>query len=315
VETDWEEGRCPVCDANAPRLFREVPTHPRGEKSMRVVRCTACEALYANPRPTEAALGRWYVQNYCCNQFYPRGGGAPSLRDRLFNALFVRGRDQARIKFLTEHLPEVGPHTRVLDFGCGAGSFLCALREQCGCRVAGIESAPALVRRLRDELHVPAGATLAELREPDPLPFDVITLCHALEHLYEPTRTLRQLRAAAHAQTRLIVEVPHAESWPARRFGAAWLGWDAPRHLSHFTPSSLRAVLARSGWRATEPVFPNQAIGLTYSLAAQLGFEWLNDMHGHLYKILALYSLLAPAGAWLSRAGKNDMMIVVAVPA
>ena len=44
-----------------------------------------------------------------------------------------------------------------------------------------------------------------------------------------------------------MVQVPNIDSWEARAFGSYWFGLEIPRHLSHFSPRSLRKLMHLSG--------------------------------------------------------------------
>jgi hypothetical protein len=65
----------------------------------------------------------------------------------------------------------------------------------------------------------------------------------------------------------LIVEVPNAGGLGARLFGRAWSGLELPRHLSHFTPETLGAVVARAGgqvvwsWHQAKPRYYLWSLG------------------------------------------------------
>src|SRR5262249_17365759 len=52
---------------------------------------------------------------------------------------------------------------------------------------------------------------------------------------------------------KLVISVPNIDSLPFRWFGRHWFGLELPRHLTHFTPGSLLAMLQRCGF-ATEPI-------------------------------------------------------------
>lgn len=78
---------------------------------------------------------------------------------------------------------------------------------------------------------------------------DAIVLRHVLEHSYRP-REVFDLAFEAGVKTCLII-VPNCESSLARRFGKYWYYLDPPRHLFHFTESSLIRLGELSGYRAT----------------------------------------------------------------
>ena len=50
----------------------------------------------------------------------------------------------------------------------------------------------------------------------------------------------------------MIIAVPNHESKDAEVFGADWAAYDVPRHLWHFSPSTLRQMVGQAGFRVTE---------------------------------------------------------------
>jgi len=52
---------------------------------------------------------------------------------------------------------------------------------------------------------------------------------------------------------KIVIAVPNIDSLAFRWFGQDWFGLELPRHLTHFTPTSLLQMLQRCGF-ATEPI-------------------------------------------------------------
>jgi hypothetical protein len=75
---------------------------------------------------------------------------------------------------------------------------------------------------------------------------------------------------------RLVVSVPNIQSLQARLFGPHWFHLDMAHHLHHFTPGSLRLLLARHGFAVERMGFayPEMEIaGLIQSALNRAGFE------------------------------------------
>jgi SAM-dependent methyltransferase len=137
---------------------------------------------------------------------------------------------------------------RLLDFGCGAGKFLQQMHAA-GCQVVGVDMLDRVVQRIREELKLPAVA--GDLTSPElaPSSFDVVTMRQSLEHVHDPLEVLRQARRLLVPGGKLMVWVPNLESVPFRWFGSAWFGLDLPRHLTHFTPATLRRTVGEAGFQ------------------------------------------------------------------
>ncbi len=141
---------------------------------------------------------------------------------------------------------------RLLDVGCGDGSFLLAARDA-GWKVMGTELNPRPARSLGlDVRH-----TLDHIAHPER--FDCVTMWHSLEHMKDTKSTLLSIAGLLAPQGHLIIAVPNNGSLQAKMFGSKWLHLDVPRHLYHFDPGSLRFSLenagfhvCRSGYHETE---------------------------------------------------------------
>ena len=136
------------------------------------------------------------------------------------------------------------PGGQLLDVGCGAGVFLKRM-EDLGWTATGVESDPAAaaVAKSRGVEVIQAIDALGRRR------FDAITLHHVIEHLHDPAAVVRELGGHLEAGGRVVVVTPNIESAGRRRFRAAWVAWDPPRHLWLFGLRSLTALLERAGYR------------------------------------------------------------------
>jgi ubiquinone/menaquinone biosynthesis C-methylase UbiE len=75
--------------------------------------------------------------------------------------------------------------------------------------------------------------------------FDLVTLWHVLEHLSDPSSVMCEIYRILKPQGLLMLEVPNFDSLPSSLFGNAWFTLEAPRHLYHFTPKTVSALLKK----------------------------------------------------------------------
>lgn len=299
-----EHAPCPLgCSArDASVLVSRDRQHGLGG-TFPVVRC-ACGLLRTQPRPTRAAIGRYYPRAYAPY-------GAPRAEHGLLPAAQARtGTAQARRFGRHELIPSAAPG-RALEVGCAGGHFMRELRAR-GWDVWGIETSPEAAERARAQGFEVECAPLEDARGFD-LQFDLIVASHSLEHLHEPLLGLQRLHTWARPGAWLSVAVPDASSLLFRQFGAAWYDLDVPRHLFHFTPATLRALLIRAGWQ------PQRLRGqaTVNSLAGTLG-NWLVDRDrrrlGSALQALPrssgrARSLLRPLGSLLAALGQSGRMV------
>jgi SAM-dependent methyltransferase len=238
LPSPWEETGCLLC--NSPRWAPLLRAPDAGQDAsglwFTVVRCLDCGLCFTNPRPPVEAMPRFYPAVYAPHRLPRRKAGQ---RRRLLAGCRRQRKER-------HSLPWHG-QGRLLDFGCGGGSYLERMHRQGWC-VTGLDVSPAAVQRVREELGLRAlVGTLPHPHLP-PAGFDVITMWHSLEHVHQPLLVLREARRLLAPGGKVIVAVPNIDSLQFRWFGSAWYGLDLPRHLTHFTPDTLKAMLQRAGF-------------------------------------------------------------------
>ena len=274
---DRECVACALCGSRDHRPVltgRDVRRRVPGDYSL--VRCNDCGLVFVNPRPTRAAIERYYPPNYA-----PHAPGAPSRAEAIYYRLFRR--------------VGVAPGARVLDVGCGGGKFLLFLRER-GYRVAGVEPNAAVARALRErfDLETHAGE-IAEAGLPDGA-FDVVTFWWVLEHTHEPLEALRQAHRVLRPGGRVVVALQNFASLGRLTFGRDWHHIDIPGHLYQFEPRSLARALEEAGFRVLRMRQDLLAKDFAPSLGYRLGLK--DSLDWWLPNLLALPFDVA---AWAAR--------------
>jgi 2-polyprenyl-3-methyl-5-hydroxy-6-metoxy-1,4-benzoquinol methylase len=99
-----------------------------------------------------------------------------------------------------------------------------------------------------------------------------VTAFHVLEHVPDPVAVARRMLEWLTPDGLLIVETPNAGGLGAGLFGGAWAGLELPRHLSHFTPATLAAVIEKAGGRVVWTWHQAKPRTYLWSLSA-----WLRD--------------------------------------
>ena len=287
---------CPLCggrDVATLGWLRDVALGVPGTFSL--ARCRGCGLLHQNPRVREDELERAYPDNYPAHardaevpRMLRRDG--PAVRWALATWLGYRHLDApdaspgarawARLhrRRIRENFPPWIGGGRLLDVGCATGRFLHQMRAVGWC-VAGIEIDPVAAAK--------AAAVTPEIFVGDPIDapfadgsFDVVTSFHVLEHLPRPLHALRRMLGWLAGGGLLIVEVPNAGGAGGRLFGRYWSGLDFPRHLVHFTPATMAAMVERAGGRVAAVTHRTKPRYLTRSLR-----HWLRDQPGRRHRV------------------------------
>ena len=238
---------CPACGGESGKIVLEhcidVLHECPGEWSL--VECTGCGLISISPMPADDQIPALYPADY--SPFHP---ARPLTKSRAGTFL----RQVAILPYTcrfgaTDRFYRPFGGRRLLDIGCGAGTFLRAMVER-GWNAAGLDTNPFAVSRAR--LNAPqATVYLGTLETSQPEgPYDLIVMNHVLEHLPRPVECLERCFGLLAPSGVLQIAVPNLHSFEAAAFGKSWRGLDVPRHLTHFRESTLVRLLEGCGYRA-----------------------------------------------------------------
>lgn len=235
--------RCPLCQADEAEKYLTAPDRfAKAEGEVYALqRCRRCGMVYLDPRPAEAESGAYYQHA----EYLPFASvAAPrSFIEKLYAVL-----RQANLRWKKNLIERFAARGDLLDVGCGTGELLAFMRTR-GWRVRGLERDANAANwgrnNLQLEIQIGSVAALAHT----PHEYDVITMWHVLEHIYDPGAALGLLSQRLKKDGVLIVAVPNLASLDARFYRAHWIALDAPRHVNHFTLSTLAQCAARQGFR------------------------------------------------------------------
>lgn len=246
-----ETTRCDLCAANDAEELMRAPDLRCGDGVFSVVRCRQCSLVYVNPRPDRESLAAYYPSQSAQLPVTDQRGSAfgRGLRDVAFGRPIPLGGAFAWLYNSTAFraLARTGRRGRVLDVGCGGGSYLqqwLALDWS----VEGLEIDPTAAARATDLLNAPVHVGFAEELELPRARFDLVTMSHSLEHMRSPSLVLQRITHWLRPGGLLLVMVPNFAALDRRVFGQRWYGLEVPRHLYHFEPRTLRDMLERAGF-------------------------------------------------------------------
>ena len=221
---------CAVCGQSGVREWLRSPDRLHGrEVPYTLVRCPGCSlvSLHHPPKPDEMHLH--YTDAY--HKLISGAGGPNPAR---------RWRDR---KATVETYKQSG---NLLDLGCSSGSFLGCMRSD-SWKLYGVEMSPQEAQRAVARTGAQVFVGLVPDARFAPESFDVITCFDVLEHVYDPLRVVAKVREWLKPGGIFYVQVPNIDSAEGRVFGTYWHGLELPRHLFHYSPSSLKFLVESVG--------------------------------------------------------------------
>ncbi|GAB5525358.1 MAG: class I SAM-dependent methyltransferase [Roseivirga sp.] len=228
---------CVACDS--PHIAEAFTARDINDKCFRFLSCSQCGTLQISEFD-DHLLAYAYDSGYY--------GGSEAKFKWPFSAFFDWGKQMAakEISRLIDN-----KNASILDIGCGKGDLLDKLHQLghtalWGNDIEKPENLPA-------HIHWISG-TFPELDSIDKK-FDLITLIHVFEHLPAPAEIIKQLHLLAQPGGLVVLSLPNIQSKQARKYQAAWLHLDPPRHLHLVPPQQLKKMFTAAGFRLVSETY------------------------------------------------------------
>jgi len=134
-------------------------------------------------------------------------------RPEVFHEVIESKRSDICHKLITEVIRRTEKNNiRILDVGCGDGSFISRFRNCC--EVFGVDiSENALRIAEKNEVNVHRLNLSCERLPFGKSYFDVVYVGDVIEHLLDPDFTIREVRRVIHPQGSLVLSTPNLASW------------------------------------------------------------------------------------------------------
>ena len=234
---------CPVCGESSSGL--EVGTRGRFGMAVRNIACDHCALVYQSPRPTQQAMAEYYAtsyrEHYADVGYAAPGGGHAGPGDAQFEAAKDAWHETQATN--ARSLGETKPGDRVLEIGCRHGRTLALMRDAIGIEPYGIEPGVSEAQKAR-EAGISCFVGTIEAYDSGALRFDQIQSFHVLEHLHDPLSALIRMRSWLKPGGRMVIEVPNVY----QPYGLLEENFFQNAHLTNFSASTLRVLLARAGY-------------------------------------------------------------------
>ncbi len=231
---------CPICNTENIRQVLSAKDHTVSGETFQILECSSCGLRFTQDVPAAAAIAPYYrSENYISHSNTSKG-----FINRMYQS--VRKKTLKQKRRLVQRITGLQTGS-LLDLGSGTGAFVHEMK-QAGWQVTGLEP-DADARQTAKELF---GVGLNDTNQFYDLPssvFDAITMWHVLEHVHDLHGYMEKLSLLLKDNGRLFIAVPNYTSKDAGIYKEFWAAYDVPRHLYHFSPASMQALLQKHGMK------------------------------------------------------------------
>jgi len=230
---------CPVCQNTKWKAAYKI-------KQYDIEECAVCGFARIDPLPAEESRPEFYSKEEVIDRNTKKH--TPLQRFSRTMKSFSRKvtkYDKSRMFYdkLRRYLP---PRSKILDIGCGDGSFLKMAKKQFICSGIDISEYFAALAKEDDAIKVITGNFL--LTDFGGQKYDGITLISLLEHLDDPARALKKCFDLMNDGGILLAKTVNYGCLNRIVKKGNWTGFRPPDHVVYFNPSNIKSLLKKAGF-------------------------------------------------------------------
>jgi len=260
-----EAKKCELCGGNQQEPYISKIYYYQGQ-DYDLVKCPNCGLVFVQPRPDLATIKNFYDEKYFESDF-----ACGMIEGDYLAAEEKRAQEYQSLLGLIKKYKSRG---KLLEIGCAGGSFLALARKE-GFEVEGVDISEWAVSQAKNkyQLEVQKGRLLELNLKPES--YEVIFFADLLEHEPEPMKFLKKVFSLLKPAGLVMLKVPtYVNSiyyqiikllpWNlvsdkldprlliALKVNASNLSKFPPYHLFEFSPSTLKAIIRKSGFHLVE---------------------------------------------------------------
>lgn len=163
---------------------------------------------------------------------------------------------------------------RVLDIGCGAGVLLDLARKE-GWDTYGVEVSKVHCQYATNIGIKMTNSTIADAGFPDGY-FDIVSMIQVLEHVMDPVKDCIEAKRILKDDGILVIDTPNIGTLIAKYQRELYLPLEPDCHVWQFTPTTLKEVLARAGFKSLRVV--KHSCNFGYLVLLCMCNDQLNDL-------------------------------------
>lgn len=230
---------CPVCGSE--KWIRRYSI-----RAWHIEECAACAFARINPPPARERRAEYYSKEEVVKRNLEEKSFLQNLSrsiKRLFSRVSGRGKNDIFYNKLVEHIP-LG--SKVLDVGCGDGSFLRQAKDDFVCTGIEISEYLASLAMKDKDITVVTGNFLDSDFAAGT--FDAITMISLFEHIEDPLGVADRCFKLLKDGGILLLKTVNYGCLNRVIRKNKWTGFRPPDHVAYFNPANLKMLLKKTGF-------------------------------------------------------------------
>jgi len=213
-------------------IFLRVKDHSFSKEEFELLHDAELDLVYTYPQPEESILPSYYESD----DYISHTDGKRSVFEKIYHVVKSIALSN-KVNLIDSLQPQKG---KLLDIGAGTGDFINAAYSR-GWDVTGVEPNEK-AKKIASQKKILYAESTNELHDHT---FDVITMWHVLEHVPDVDLQIKELKRLLKPNGIIFIAVPNFRSYDANYYGIFWAAFDVPRHLWHFSKTSIEILFGR----------------------------------------------------------------------
>jgi 2-polyprenyl-3-methyl-5-hydroxy-6-metoxy-1,4-benzoquinol methylase len=213
-------------------VYIKVKDHSVSGEKFELLLDEELQLLKTHPQPELENLGKYYESE----DYISHTDAKRSLFEKIYHWVKIYSLNK-KVSLINSLHKSKGS---LLDIGAGTGDFLVTAKAN-GWQITGIEP-----NENAKKLAVSKGVSFeSSIEHIENQQFDVITMWHVLEHVPNVEHQIKELKRLLKPNGTIIIAVPNFKSFDAGYYGEFWAAYDVPRHLWHFSKTSIEKLFGK----------------------------------------------------------------------
>ena len=237
--------KCPICDDINVTLFAIAKDYQNyaDKNDYYAYSCNTCSVIFQYPFPKIKDFDDLYPENYYAHVENENIPFSMKLFDFFLKQKNITKYFRSGIKLIFPYFEIVKNSNRILDIGCGKGTFLNILKKH-NKETHGLEPDSNAINILLKNGHKAVKGDILSSNY-DSNYFDLVILSQVFEHVENPAFLLEEAKRILKPGGYILIITPNSDSNLAKRYKNLWRSLELPRHVILHSPNSINKLFSK----------------------------------------------------------------------